>query len=366
MINTKENTIKVLDGLRGIAALYVLVHHARLLLTQPYYQGFLKNPEQYNIIDKFLVYFFSLFKFGHEAVILFFVLSGFVIHLNQARTLAQPQSTKFSLKNYLFKRIVRIYPTLITSFVLIVILDFCYFFIHSGNWDVISQKYSVATFFYDFFLVPDSPIWGHNFPVWSLKHEWFFYLLYPLLFLVNKKNVFLGLFLPVLLYSLYIGGLKMPFIGAACYTLLIWWLGSILADIYCQRIHIPIQWGAALVPISLVVIFIFKSISTPFYDLLLGLLFTGVLAMILTNKFSALSRFLSKFSIIGTFSYSLYLLHFPILSFFRLLIVDNSPTKSLPYHLWYVLISCIITVPVIYLIYYYTERVAINYKKKIS
>jgi peptidoglycan/LPS O-acetylase OafA/YrhL len=70
-----------------LAAFYVMVGHARWLLWEGYGEGFLKHPESYTFAHKLLVYFFSLFKYGYEAVLFFFVLSGFVIHLRYARKL---------------------------------------------------------------------------------------------------------------------------------------------------------------------------------------------------------------------------------------------------------------------------------------
>src|SRR5438552_18554076 len=80
--------LQFVDGLRGLAALYVMVGHARWLLWEGYSEGFLKHPQDYSIFNKALVYLFSLFKYGHEAVLFFFVISGFVIHLRYAQALA--------------------------------------------------------------------------------------------------------------------------------------------------------------------------------------------------------------------------------------------------------------------------------------
>ena len=63
------NSLQILDSLRGVTALYVLVHHARLLFTQPYYEGYMLYKDQYNLVDQILVYGLSIFKYGHEAVI---------------------------------------------------------------------------------------------------------------------------------------------------------------------------------------------------------------------------------------------------------------------------------------------------------
>lgn len=164
----KEN-LKALDGIRGLSALYILIHHSRLALTMSYQNGLNLHPEKYEWYDKFMVYFFGLFKFGHEAVIVFFVLSGFLIHLRQAKP--DFNFDEFRIRYYLKKRIIRIYPTLLTSFLLCLILDYI-FYLYTGNSFVsIFSKYDLYAFISNLFLIPNSYAWGNNFPIWSLKHE---------------------------------------------------------------------------------------------------------------------------------------------------------------------------------------------------
>ena len=84
LVNREEKKASTLflHGIRGLAALYVVVGHARWLLWEGYSGGYIKHPEKYTFFEKIQVYFFTSFKFGHEVVLLFFVLSGFVIHLS--------------------------------------------------------------------------------------------------------------------------------------------------------------------------------------------------------------------------------------------------------------------------------------------
>lgn len=113
--------LKALDGLRGLAAFYVLIHDAGLGLTQSYQHGFAIHPEKYEWYDRLVVYVFACFKYGHEAVIIFFILSGFLIHLKQAR----PEFTfnNFDIRTCFQKRFFRIYPTLIISIILCMTCD---------------------------------------------------------------------------------------------------------------------------------------------------------------------------------------------------------------------------------------------------
>src|SRR5271155_4374259 len=81
--------LQFLDGLRGLAAFYVMAGHARWLLWEGYSEGFQRHPESYSAINKALMYFLSLFGHGDDAVLFFFVLSGFVIHLRYAQRIAE-------------------------------------------------------------------------------------------------------------------------------------------------------------------------------------------------------------------------------------------------------------------------------------
>src|SRR5688500_13799557 len=119
----RENTLSYLNSLRGIAAIYVMVGHARWLLWEGYNSGYLKHPEDYTYFDKFLVYFFSLFSSEHQAVIFFFVLSGFLIHLGYSYKLSGNVNASFDYRNYLFRRVRRIYPPLLFTLLITFLLD---------------------------------------------------------------------------------------------------------------------------------------------------------------------------------------------------------------------------------------------------
>jgi peptidoglycan/LPS O-acetylase OafA/YrhL len=113
-----------LDGLRGLAAFYVMVGHARWLLWEGYSNGFQRHPATYSAVNRGLMYFFSLFRYGHDAVLFFFVLSGFVIHLRYARRIAQQgMSAKFDWSAFVWRRARRLYPQLLIAIGLALSLD---------------------------------------------------------------------------------------------------------------------------------------------------------------------------------------------------------------------------------------------------
>ncbi|PTS93173.1 acyltransferase, partial [Pedobacter sp. HMWF019] len=94
-----QNKLQKLESLRGFAAVYVILHHL-----------FNAKCIVFNHDISFL------FKFGQEAVMLFFILSGFVIHYSFQR------SADRSFRTFLKKRFLRIYIPLIIVFIISYIL----------------------------------------------------------------------------------------------------------------------------------------------------------------------------------------------------------------------------------------------------
>lgn len=97
----KQNHFYWLDALRFIAAFMVLFSHTRNDFFLPW--GELPS-EQHNPIS-FIFYFLG--RLGHEAVIVFFVLSGFLVG---GRGFERIQKGDFRIANYLIDRFSRIYP----------------------------------------------------------------------------------------------------------------------------------------------------------------------------------------------------------------------------------------------------------------
>lgn len=161
---------KDLDALRTIAALMVFCSHATKL-------GSIKISNQY-----FANFWKTIFN-GGTGVLIFFVLSGFLITYLILSEVKQKGS--FSLKNFYFRRILRIWPL---YFVLLIFAYFIYLPIlgRFSNIDV-TGILSHAGYYFGMlsnFDVLMNPI--DNFiPVgitWSVAIEEQFYLVWPLLF----------------------------------------------------------------------------------------------------------------------------------------------------------------------------------------
>src|ERR1700733_2312871 len=100
-----------LDLLRGIAALAVFLGHARTASFVEF--GALPSP-QHTAIAKI---FFGLTRTGHEAVLVFFVLSGYLVG---GQVIKQVRQRRFLIKSYALERTTRIFLPLIPACLLTV------------------------------------------------------------------------------------------------------------------------------------------------------------------------------------------------------------------------------------------------------
>ncbi|PDY48182.1 acyltransferase family protein [Bacillus pseudomycoides] len=187
---------KELDSLRGIAAIIVLLGHFLALFP------ILGKKVMYST---FGVYFSILWQ-GHSAVIIFFVLSGFVLSLPFYK------GTEFNYLKYLIKRVCRIYiPYIVILFIAIGIK----LGIHSkigtipglvqwGSWNievsfnrVMDHILFLREFNSDAFIMV----------IWSLVHEMRISIVFPLIiFLLLRVNwkvsIGIAMFLSVIGYLL--------------------------------------------------------------------------------------------------------------------------------------------------------------------
>jgi peptidoglycan/LPS O-acetylase OafA/YrhL len=105
--------LKSIDALRGVAALGVVLYHAILQSSSAVPNNLFRWPVK-------LLQFVS--SFGYIGVFLFFVISGFCIHLQWAKACAnqQPQSIRFG--TFWRRRFRRLYPPYIVAFGLFMLM----------------------------------------------------------------------------------------------------------------------------------------------------------------------------------------------------------------------------------------------------
>jgi peptidoglycan/LPS O-acetylase OafA/YrhL len=229
----QKGRLDKLEALRGFAALYVVFFHA---LPQKFYLWGINVG--------------VLFRFGPESVILFFILSGFVIKYTYER------SKDKSFRHYFIRRFIRLYIPLLIIFILGYVIK-C---IHEGTFanpelwqlagnifmlqDVITQKPNVLC-----------GVYMSNGPLWSLSYEWWFYMLFY--FVVNRiKSDKLNFWIAILTVTAAASYLIYPFfINRLLMYFAIWWIGVRFATTYISNEKFTIKgylpYGAVLLTITM-------------------------------------------------------------------------------------------------------------------
>jgi peptidoglycan/LPS O-acetylase OafA/YrhL len=191
-----------LEGLRGFCALAVVYAH---LIPWGYFQSSKMSP---NNPLRYL-------DFGHEAVLIFFMLSGYVIGLNHIHT----PFNKINVISYLKKRAVRLYPI----YLMAIIISFLI---------ITNEAFSVQQLIGHLFFTQEILVTtiSSNSPLWSLSYEVVFYLFFLVLWRAGKYNTYLCLAISILsvAYVLKNPGatiLKSLLIGA-----IFWMLGLYIAQ----------------------------------------------------------------------------------------------------------------------------------------
>lgn len=166
-----------LNSLRFIAAFLVLMHHSETIKKK----NGLENLE-----------WLGLFRNGGNAVVFFFVLSGFLITYLLLKERAKTGTV--SIKNFYLKRVLRIWPL---YFLLVLIGTIGLPLLFSILKVDYEMPYTLGeTWFYFLFFLPAlvTYFYGHHFlePLWSIGVEEVFYLIWaPLIKFSRSKVIYL-------------------------------------------------------------------------------------------------------------------------------------------------------------------------------
>jgi peptidoglycan/LPS O-acetylase OafA/YrhL len=162
-ISKQDNSILVLDGLRAIACLSVLFFHFRWLSSLYISKFPTEGPGAFVT---------AFFLFGNSGVILFFLLSGFLLFIPFAKALLVEDCKWPSLHRFYLKRVFRIIPAYYIALILL-ILFFHPAFLSLLQWRAVLK---LLTFRMNYELAQQI-----NGVFWTLAIEFQFYLLLPLI-----------------------------------------------------------------------------------------------------------------------------------------------------------------------------------------
>ena len=316
--------IKTLDSMRGLAAATVLFHHI-----------FTRFPHLF--AGKFPVWlenvFTSISNLNMEAVLLFFFLSGFSICLSLKNDLPV---NKINFNIYTYRRLKRILPlyyfAIFFTFVCGLIIKTAFL-----NDDFSLKNLAGNTFFLQCsksykgnWFAP----YGDNGPLWSLSFEVFYYFFLPVFLFVmlrlNKSGNFTTLInrraLVAAFFLSYICGFInkrffMPYIAFSS-LFYVWYGGFFIAVLYLKKAKDNISdiiLQLLLTILAAAIYYVYPTATC--YHLFIGSAMAGLFywLYLFRHKFpgSILVPFERIFNLlfykIGTGSYALYLLHYPLL-----------------------------------------------------
>lgn len=187
-----------LDALRGFAALSVLLYHWRF--------AFFAIPDHLHQRPLLRAAYFVC-GLGQEWVIVFFVLSGYLVGGSVLRSVA---GGRWSQRSYALARVTRLYVVLLPALLLGGVLDWVGMHlagtgdIYNGNTGLTSISRDVHTsltlptlvansLFLQTIKLPglggySASVFGTNGPLWSLSNEFWYYLAFPLLVVLVAKG----------------------------------------------------------------------------------------------------------------------------------------------------------------------------------
>jgi peptidoglycan/LPS O-acetylase OafA/YrhL len=333
-----------IDGLRAISVLSVLIYHAKFNLNG-----------------------LNLLSGGFLGVDIFFVISGYLISSFIFKEYSLYNN--FSFKNFYNRRIRRIIPVLM--FITLATMPVAYIFLLPYNLIEFSNSIFFSTFFLsNIYFVYDGLQYGGDLSIskpflhtWSLSVEEQFYLFFPLLtlfFLRFIQKYIFELFLIIIVFSLInaeFGSYNNQINNFYLLTSRIWeiFFGVIVAFFHhknftCTKNNFFIEFITMSCFLVVIISFIVfdNELKHPSLLTIIPVLATSLIIYLNINN-TFVNKFLSlKFFVYtGLISYSLYLWHFPILSFMYLLGLDSN---------FYSLLAIVISFPLSIFTYHLIEK----------
>jgi peptidoglycan/LPS O-acetylase OafA/YrhL len=299
--------VVALDAARALAAIYVVIHH--ICGTRG-----VGGPAG------------LLFRFGQEAVTIFFVLSGSVIFMNEYNRVN-------NVGGYALRRVRRIYPALVASFIISIAVAF-------DNGTLI-RDFKLSELLGNVFALQDvrmlkpgvwvDPFLGNS-PLWSLSYEVIFYILFPGVMVLWRRSKALTSHAVGLVSCLaYVSYVVFPnHLSLVLAYFQIWWFGAMVTWAAVQggrsvlAARIELFWTAALCAIAAGAVAVVGYKGVGYYPFL-QLRHFALALLVVSVFFGPIGRLVGKklgygaavWSFLASISYGLYLFHYPIVAQWR-------------------------------------------------
>lgn len=294
MINlVYRNKFEGLQILRAFGAIFVLLFHATILFN-----------EKLNYH-----YLFNFFKFGYSGVDIFFVLSGFIIYYVHSKDIGLK---KHGLK-FIKKRFLRVYPI---YWIVLTLVAPIYYLVPNFGSDEIKEIPNIIKSYTLFPQYMNNQLLTVS---WTLSHEVWFYFLFSLLIFFDKRIsklilIIISSFTLIFIFFNISESLVLNFIFSPLNFEFL--MGCIIAYYslnktmkygYYSFLTGIIIFSASSLLVSSGIVNLHRVIQ---FGVPAAIITYSIVSIELNNGFSK-NRLLSY---IGDASYSIYLVHFPLLS----------------------------------------------------
>jgi peptidoglycan/LPS O-acetylase OafA/YrhL len=361
-LHLSERTSVHLDLIRGVSALAVMFSHVRGLFFADY-----SNLVHPSVLQRVL---YAVTGFGHQAVIVFFVLSGYFIGTSVCDSV---DACRWSWRAYLVNRLTRLQLVLLPALTLGAIWDqlgmrlpqaasFYYGGLYKYYVPSVAQRSTVPVFFGNLFFLQSvvSPVFGSNGPLWSLSYEFWYYILFPALMLAAVSWMGVRHRVLYLCFAL----LVFWFVGPAISLyFLIWLAGAAVGRLRRipwlqapRRLAFGSAAGGLLFASALFWNRLRPLSSEAAADFLICACFSMWLFVLLHGiRKDASPAYAGTAKTFSGFSYTLYLVHFPALLLLRGLLDPQGSWQPDPLHLFYGLGIAALILGYAYLVAEFTE-----------
>lgn len=290
--------IVTIDGLRGILALSVFIHHIFL------WNQFL-NTGSWQLSSNNLVN-----HCGQSSVSLFFMITAYLFTGKAIRA----RKASFSWTAYFSGRFFRLFPLYFFSVSMGVIITILLNDSRGVNvWSSLLYDFPKWLAF-TIFGMPDTAQSGmsgmvHAYVYWSLHYEWLFYFFLPFLFLLFSMKqvrlwplIFGSAF--ILLFAIYHGFVLFHLLSFS---------GGILAAIIKEFPLKKLNFNSPLLTLLIILLLFFTLYFTPSGAIISLLPLSLIFVCVANGNTVAGLLNLKAMRLVGEISYSIYLLHLPLL-----------------------------------------------------
>jgi len=291
---TVRRRVAYIDGLRAVAVLLVVAHHAVVA----------SGAAPHSLLENVL-------RHGNHGVDLFFVLSGFCLSYPTISALRHQGATVFDTARYAAHRVVRIVPPYWIAYAAILAFFVAILKLGFGRPDAMPYYYSTSDFFKQLFFV-DVHTQFLNGSFWTLPIEFRWYFIFPVLLYVWTRS-------PSWFLAIAVAALCLSFAPSSLVdvqALPAFMCGIVAAELCVRQTRLG-PWPAIATAVFAMVAFL-TTRSSGWHDGFNPSWYLCAFALVVwAGSSQLLERLLSLRAIafVGLASYSIYLMHQPVLAF---------------------------------------------------